>query len=230
MNNEEEIKKLKLSEYTKAYCKEYRLKNKEILKAKKQNKIKNNPEYYTALRKSQYIRNRKKVLEDKKKYYQENKERLTDTYKAYRDENKDVIKLRKKSYRINNREKINNHFVERYHSDLNFKLSQNLRNRLKYALKAQGCKKSKKSFELFGASVDIIWKHLESQFREGMTKENHGYRGWHVDHIVPCSYFDQSDPEQQKKCWHYTNLQPLWWWENLSKGDKLVENKNPIGD
>lgn len=53
-----------------------------------------------------------------------------------------------------------------------------------------------------------------------MTWENYGVHGWHIDHIRPCKSFDLTDPEQQKECFHYTNLQPLWWWENLEKGGK----------
>jgi hypothetical protein len=53
-----------------------------------------------------------------------------------------------------------------------------------------------------------------------MTWENHGRYGWHIDHIRPCASFDLADPEQQRKCFHYTNLQPLWASENMRKGDK----------
>ena len=60
----------------------------------------------------------------------------------------------------------------------------------------------------------------ESLFQSGMTWENHGKYGWHIDHIRPCSSFDLTDPEQQKLCCHYTNLQPLWAKDNLSKGYK----------
>ena len=59
-----------------------------------------------------------------------------------------------------------------------------------------------------------------------MTWENHGRYGWHIDHIMPCSSFDLTDPEQQKKCFHYTNLQPLWAHENMSKGAKIPNMGN----
>jgi hypothetical protein len=58
--------------------------------------------------------------------------------------------------------------------------------------------------------------HLEHQFKDGMTWDNHGE--WHIDHIKPCVQFDLTDPEQQKECFHYTNMQPLWAFENQSKG------------
>ena len=54
-----------------------------------------------------------------------------------------------------------------------------------------------------------------------MTKENHGF--WHIDHIIPCASFNLKDPKQQTKCFHYTNLQPLWAKENLSKGAKILQ-------
>jgi hypothetical protein len=53
-----------------------------------------------------------------------------------------------------------------------------------------------------------------------MTRENHGI--WHIDHITPCTAFDLTDPEQQKKCFHYTNLQPLWASDNIRKGNKII--------
>lgn len=55
-----------------------------------------------------------------------------------------------------------------------------------------------------------------------MTWANYGKSGWHIDHIKPCASFDLSDPDQQKACFHYSNLQPLWAFDNLSKGAKLV--------
>ena len=66
-----------------------------------------------------------------------------------------------------------------------------------------------------GCSIEFLKEYLEKQFKSGMNWDNYGE--WHVDHIIPCVSFDLSDPEQQKKCFYYTNLQPLWAIENLEK-------------
>ena len=71
-------------------------------------------------------------------------------------------------------------------------------------------KKSKSSIELLGCNVDFLKEYIESKFTSGMSWDNRGIHGWHIDHILPCASFDLSDPEQQKQCFHYTNLQPLW--------------------
>lgn len=73
--------------------------------------------------------------------------------------------------------------------------------------------------ELTGCTWEQVRNHLENQFQPGMTWDNHGIHGWHIDHIRPCASFDLTDPEQQKQCFHYTNLQPLWAKDNLAKSD-----------
>ena len=59
-----------------------------------------------------------------------------------------------------------------------------------------------------------------------MSWKNHGKYGWHIDHIKPCSKFNLIDPTEQKKCFHYTNLQPLWAKDNLTKYNKEGEKLN----
>jgi hypothetical protein len=82
--------------------------------------------------------------------------------------------------------------------------------------------KSKKTQELLGCCSTELKLYLEQKFKDGMSWENYGLYGWHVDHIIPCASFDLTDLEQQKKCFHYTNLQPLWAEENLEKGSKVI--------
>jgi len=97
-----------------------------------------------------------------------------------------------------------------------YKLRRNLRTRFYHALKNNS--KHSSVTKLVGCSIENLWQYLESQFQPGMTRENYGL--WHIDHIKPCASFDFSDPEQQKQCFHYTNLQPLWAKDNLKKSNK----------
>lgn len=104
-----------------------------------------------------------------------------------------------------------------------YKLECNLRGRIRNAIvqkRSGGTVKSAKTIELLGASIEIVYKHLEAQFKEGMSWDNYGK--WHVDHILPCSSFDLSKPEEQLKCFNYKNLQPLWAIDNLKKQAKII--------
>ena len=130
-------------------------------------------------------------------------------------------KARKKYYSENHDKvvKCNTEYQnKRSATDPIFKLEKNLRCRLYHALRSQAVKKSTKTFDLVGCSVDNLWFWLESRFQPGMTRENYGE--WHVDHIKAVANFDLEDEEEQKKCFHYTNLQPLWAEDNLKKGTK----------
>ena len=97
-----------------------------------------------------------------------------------------------------------------------------LRNMVGSVLRKRGLKKSERTMVLIGCSVDEFREHIESQFQDGMTWDNHGVNGWHIDHVVPCAAFDLTDQEQQRVCFHFTNLQPLWAIDNLRKKDKIA--------
>lgn len=71
--------------------------------------------------------------------------------------------------------------------------------------------------DLVGCTLETFKAHLEAQFQPGMTWENRGYEGWHMDHKIPRCRFDLTDPDQLKECFHYTNFQPLWGKQNLRK-------------
>jgi len=79
-------------------------------------------------------------------------------------------------------------------------------------------KKHGNTMDLTGCTTKDLIIHLSSKFTEGMTLENYGE--WHIDHIKPCVSFNLEDPEEQRKCFHWTNLQPLWAIDNLRKGSK----------
>lgn len=80
--------------------------------------------------------------------------------------------------------------------------------------------KSDTTKKLLSCSIDDFKKYLESQFTEGMTWKNYGTGGWEIDHIIPCCTFDFSKESEQKECFHYTNLRPLWAKENRSRQRK----------
>jgi len=161
-----------------------------------------------------YQENRESILEKVKRYNREHKLERNIYNKQYYKENKEVFG----KYRKENREKIRTNQNKRYKNNLNYKLKRIFSERVRGAIKKQSTIKSHKSNELLGCTIEEVKIHLESQFTEGMSWENHGE--WHIDHIKPCACFDLTDPEQQKECFHYTNLQPLWAKDNLSKSDK----------
>jgi len=103
---------------------------------------------------------------------------------------------------------------ERYRSDPTYRLLDKLRSRVHKAL--NGKCKSAVTEKLLGICADECRKYIEGLFTEGMSWDS----DIHIDHIVPCASFDLSDPEQQQRCFHYTNLQPLWGPDNLEKSAK----------
>ena len=111
--------------------------------------------------------------------------------------------------------------LRRLKADPLYRMIRHLRRRLCKAVAAQGTAKHGRTNQLTGCDARQLRTWLESQFQEGMSWDNYGYYGWHVDHIRPCASFDLSDPEQQKECFHYTNLQPLWGEENRAKSARL---------
>jgi len=122
-----------------------------------------------------------------------------------------------RKYNIKNRKRHADRMRERIRNDINYRIEKNLRKRLWDAIK--GNNKSASTIKLLGCAVEYLKNHLESQFTEGMNWDNYGK--WHIDHIIPCASFDFTDPFQQRECFHFSNLQPLWAEDNLKKGSNL---------
>lgn len=112
-------------------------------------------------------------------------------------------------------------------NDINYKmkliLSKAVCSAIKYYSKKGIESKRLKTMQLIGCSIEKVKDHLESQFTTDMTWRNHGKYGWHVDHRKPCSLFDLSKEAEQKKCFNFRNLQPMWWIDNIKKSNKFTE-------
>jgi hypothetical protein len=120
-----------------------------------------------------------------------------------------------KDYKV----KYNTHRKKRRENDEQYYLTEKLRNRLRGALKRDNATKCEATIELLGCDIQFFKKYIEDQFVEGMDWEN---KNFHIDHIIPCSLFDLTKEENQKICFHYTNLQPLFPIDNIKKGNKLL--------
>ena len=165
-------------------------------------------------------------------YYKKNKEKLIKYSIEYSKNNSDRIKEHKlkfkeknpsyyKDYYKENSQIISKNIIKyqkkKYNNDLNFKLKSNLRARFHHALKKGN--KIKSIIYLTGCNIEELKQYLEKQFKPEMNWENHG-KVWEIDHIKPCSSFDLTKEEEQQKCFHYTNLQPLFKIENRIKSNK----------
>jgi hypothetical protein len=152
-----------------------------------------------------YYKNREHNLLKQKEWHYSNREKRTKQLREY-------------SY--SHRDNRNKYLAKKMKQDGQFKIRKNIRDRMRSAM--QGKSKSKNTMELLGCTIEELKTHLEKQFTHGMNWDNYGKKGWHIDHILPCASFDLTDPEQQRKCFHYENLQPLWATDNYKKKDKIV--------
>lgn len=145
--------------------------------------------------------------------------------KMWRAAHQSSIREYQAKYREEHRIKARLYCIEyqrkRLATDCDFRLAYNLRARIRNAIHNNS--KSAATFTLLGCSVEELKTHIESMFKPGMSWDNWGRFGWHIDHIIPCVAFNLADPEQQKQCFHYTNLQPLWAHENQTKSGKIPQ-------
>lgn len=144
--------------------------------------------------------------------------------KKYREKNIDIIKERKKKYRLEHPDK-NRALTRRYRQTPKGKLRHSISNGILRTLPTN--KNGKSCLTILGYSIEELKKHLEKQFKDGMTWKNYGK--WHIDHIIPISAFNYETPDDIdfKKCWSLSNLQPLWARDNVKKKDKLQSPFQP---
>ena len=164
-----------------------------------------------------------------KQYKESNKEYLKDYNKNWQEENKEYVKQTKLLYKSKNRDKINNYrrsyTKERRDNDNIFKLTCDIRTLILQSYN-RACKgihsKTIKTENILGCTILEFINYMEALFTDGMTLENHGNceECWHIDHKIPIS--SAKTEEDIIRLNHFSNLQPLWRNDNLSKGAKII--------
>jgi hypothetical protein len=215
--------------YTQPYCKVCDAERKRLYSVKNSEKVKQSRKYYYAENKNIILQKEKERRNSKpkvKRIYkgmsaEEKKIRKAENGKRFRERHADKLREKKREYnkRIGNQRKKEHQ--KRMMQNIDFRIKKNLRGRVYVALK-RGVK-SNSTMELLGCTVDEFKKHFESLFTDGMSWDKYMEGGIHIDHIKPCISFDLTKEEEQRKCFHYTNLQPLWAIDNLKKGVKYEQ-------
>ena len=166
----------------------------------------NNRDYYNQKRKENrqkhrdersesYIKNEKR----KKEYYEENKKSVREYHKSYYEENKEKILIQSKRYYRNHHPKKSK---DCFMKDIEKKIHSNVSRNIRHSLKLDGLSKKRRRWEnLVGYSRKELMDHLEKQFVNGMSWDNYGKYGWHIDHIIPkCNFkFNSFDDEEFKE-------------------------------
>lgn len=206
---------------SKEYITEYRKTHK--LAIAKQRIIHNkcNLEKMRQYRKDRYSKIKEQENKKSRDYYLKNKLSILIKYRQQRAKHYQKNRIAKiqytKEYRKTHNAEINKASLFRRKNDVGFRMRCNLGSRIRIAVKNQFTTKAKKTMDLLGCSIVELRAHLESKFTTGMNWDNYGKNGWEIDHIIPCVLFDLSKEEEQKECFHWSNLQPLWQKDNSSK-------------
>lgn len=192
-----------------------------------------------------YQQNREKILAEGKQYYQKNKQYFIKKAQKYAAKHPDAVKAAglkySRSEKGKQRTRVRRQLPEvlkkyrelhkkRIATDPVYHILHTCRGRLHNALRSANTSKSTRTIELLGCNPIELKNYLEQQFKSGMNWSNygHGEDKWHIDHIKPCALFNLTKMEEQKKCFHYTNLQPLWSGDNMKKGARYSTKEKPI--
>jgi hypothetical protein len=159
------------------------------------------------------------------KYKSENRTAISDYNKTYKIENKEDISKYNSAYFQANKDDINSRRVG-YTADYHMrypmaKLFANHRTRIGKIM--SGVSKRDSSFELLGCSNAFFEEWITYQCEDNQTLENYGIYTWHIDHVIPCNLFDVTKTKEAKRCFHWSNLQPMNSAQNLAKGDTTTK-------
>jgi hypothetical protein len=196
------------------------IKNKYILQ-KDEILLKKRENYNPKLKKDYYEINKENVKQKNKDWSEKNKKYLSEYKKKYYQNNIETRKEYTKLYYEKNKNKIINRHNKKYKNDYVYKFKHNLRTLILGSFKRNSnqFKKDSKTETILGCTIEEFRVYIQSLFLKGMALENHGE--WHLDHIIPLA--SATSEEEIIKLNHYTNFQPLWAKDNLSKGCRNLQ-------
>lgn len=160
-------------------------------------------------------------------YRERNPEKVKLAIKAHFDNNPEAVERRKETIRqwqLNNPAKVreisrraNIKTMEKVENRIHSSVSRAMRSGL-----AKGGKEGKSTFDILGYSREELMAHMEELFLPGMSWENYGLHGWHIDHKIPKSLFrfERTSDIDFQRCWELKNLQPMWATDNRKKYSK----------
>lgn len=200
-----------MGKYNREKKREYYEANKEKILAYSKARYKNKSEYYKDLAKKYRKKNYDKCRAAVKKYYELNKESI----------NKKSYETKKRKGQKQDQNKMNAYARDRYKKDPEYRIRRILRSRLnsitRYGVKSGSAVKD------LGCSTEEFKSYIESKWLTGMSWENYGTKGWHIDHIKPLCLFNLENREEFLEAVNYKNMQPLWAEDNHKKGKRYVE-------
>lgn len=160
-----------------------------------------------------------------REYQIANKNKKSQYDKLYQEVNKERDRLRIIEYRVKNKKNKSLYDTEyqknRMHNDPIYKIKHSIRNSIRDSFKRglNDFSKKRSTEHIMGCTMTEFINHIESKFKEGMTFQNYGKYGWHLDHIIPLS--KAKTEKEIINLNHYSNFQPLWAEDNLKKYNKL---------
>lgn len=168
-------------------------------------------------------------LETARNWKAQNREKVADYNANYKFANREEISVYNHNYNIENRAEIQerasaNYYIYGYNENANYKIAKNLRGRFRGLLVKNGIIKDVSALTILGCSIENFKKWLSFCFVENMTFDNYGPL-WHMDHVVPCSLFDLTIEQEKLKCFHWTNIKPMFAIDNLKKNNSICTNE-----
>lgn len=162
------------------------------------------------------------IKEHSARRYAEKGEVLRGNVKKWKKNNREKCNLVNKKWKKNNRDKVNASQNKYRENNPSVKMKQNVSRGIRRIVKKakEGgvvLEKSHDSLKYLGCSAEFFYNYIAGQYKDGMTDDNYGTNGWHLDHIKPCAAFDFDNEEELYECFHYTNYQPMWSTENNKK-------------